>query len=148
MLHQVGIVHVESIRVIDEKVAVHVEARRDAGGGRFRPKKAVPGVSRDAARVHYPHRIEHGTSVFVQDHIVADGVANHLQADTLGFECGSIWPVVVTLNRRRIHEVQFDETNSPFLNQRFVGLAQVFLRPRMRRIKRVKRVNPLPPHIL
>ena len=40
------------------------------------------------------------------------------------------------------------KANSPFPDQSLVGLAQIFLRPRMRRIKRVERVNTLPPQIL
>src|ERR1039458_5159756 len=74
-------------------------------------------------------------------------VSDHLQAYALSFECGGIWAVVVAFNGRGVHEVQLDETNSPFPNQRLVGLAQVFLRPRMCRIERIKRVRVLPPHI-
>src|ERR1019366_7227349 len=93
-------------------------------------------------------RIEHGASVFIQEYLVADRVADHLQTDALGFECSGIWAVVETFNCRRVHEVQLDEADSPLPDQRLVGLAQVFLRPRMRRIKGVKRVNTLLPHIL
>src|SRR5450631_4389645 len=102
MLHHVCIGDIESVRVIDEEVSVHVEARCNSGSGGLRPPETVPSVCGDAACVYDPDRIEHGASVLVQDHFVADRIADHLQADTLGFESGGIGTVVVTLNSRRI----------------------------------------------
>src|SRR5580698_1669632 len=106
MLHQIGIGDIESIRITDEKVTVHVETGRDAGSGSLRTQKTVSRVRGESARVYDPHGIEHGTSVLVENHIIADGVPDHLQTGALGFKSRSIGAVVETLNGSRIHEVQ------------------------------------------
>ena len=124
----------------DEEVAVHVEPGRDAGAASS-SLKTVPRVGGDAAGVHDSDRIEHGAAVFVEDHIVSDGIANQLQADPLGFEGSCIRTVVIAFDRRRIHEVHLDETDPPLPDQRPIRLAQIFLRPRMRRIQRIERVH-------
>src|ERR1043165_8443407 len=137
MFYQICVGDVESIGITDEEVSVHVEARCDSGSGGLRPQKAVSRVCGEAACVYDSDGIEHGTSVLVENHIVANGVAAHLQTNALGFERSGIGAVVETFNRSCIHEVQLNESNSPFMNQSLIGLAQILLRPRMRGIQRV-----------
>src|SRR5579871_2031705 len=105
MFHQICISDVERIGIIDEEVAVHVEAGCDTGSGGLRPQETMPGVGGDAACVYDPDGVEHGASIFIQNYIVADRIAVHLQIYALGFERSCIWTVVIALNRRAINEI-------------------------------------------
>ena len=65
----------------------------------------------------------------------------------LRFEGSGVWPVVETFDGRGIHEVEFDEPDSPFAHQRFVGLAEIVLRSRMGGVQGIKQICLLVPDI-
>ena len=78
-------------------------------GGILGPLKTVARIRGDPARIYKSHWGEHGTSVFIQDHLLAHSITDYLEANALGFEGCGVGAVTVTLDRGGIHEVEFDE---------------------------------------
>jgi hypothetical protein len=64
----------ERIRVVDEEVAMHVITRRDARLGFLAAEKRMARILGYTAFIHQTNRVQHRTSIFVEEHIFADGV--------------------------------------------------------------------------
>src|SRR5579863_3561755 len=118
---------VEGVRIIDEEISLHIEAGSDARSGILGPLKTVARIRGDPARIYQPHWVEHGTSVFIQDHFLAHGIADYLKANALGFKRRGVGAVMVTLDRGGIHEVEFDEPDAPFAGERPVSVPHILL---------------------
>src|SRR5580704_4159687 len=93
-----GCGHVEGVWIIDEEIMLHIKAGSDSRSGVLGPLKTVARIRGDPARVDQPHRVEHGTSVFIQDHLIANSIANYLQADSLSFEGCGVGAVMIALD--------------------------------------------------
>ena len=52
--------------------------------------EGVARVLRDAARIDNPDGRQHWTAILIENHIVTDGVANHLNANPQRFHRGRI----------------------------------------------------------
>src|SRR5580658_10862423 len=138
---------VEGVRIIDEKSALHRETGCDAGGRVPGSLKTVACVRGDPARINQPHRVEHGTSIFIEDHLTAHGIPDYLEANALRFESCGVWAVAVTLDRGGIHEVEFDESDAPFADECPIGLTHILLGSGMGCVQRVKHIRLLVPDL-
>ena len=125
----------------DVEIAVNVITRRNTGSRVVGRLKRMSGVLRDPAGIDDADRGQHGATVLVQDNVVAHGLSNQLQADSLGLESGRVRPVVYAFNSRGIHEVHLDKADPPFVHQRAVGSAQILLGPGIGGIQRIKLIK-------
>src|SRR5580658_11360700 len=140
-----GCGNVEGIRIIDEEIALHIETGGDARGGIPGSLKAMASVRGDPAGVHQSHRVEHWTPVFIKYHLIAHSIADYLEANSLGFESCGIGAVIVPLDRGRIHEVEFDESDPPFADKFPVSVTHISLGFGMSCVQRVKHIRLLVP---
>ena len=144
-LHEMGCSDVEGVRIIDEEIALHIKTGGDARGCIPGSLKTVTRIRGDPARVHQSHRVEHGTSIFIQDHLIAHSIADYLQANPLRFEGCGVGAVMVALDRGGIHEVEFDEADSPFADNFPVSFPHIRLGSGMGCVQRIKHIRLLVP---
>src|SRR3984957_6249085 len=116
----------ERVGVGNEEITVHVVARGDTRGGVPAGIETMSRILRDAAGIHDPDGVQHGAAVLVEHDALADGVAYLFQAYTLRLKSAIIEDIVRTFDGRVVHEIHFDEAQSPVAKRR-ISLLQIVL---------------------
>src|SRR5882672_5679683 len=101
---------------------MHVIARSDAGRGVLGVCERMSCILRNSALIHESDWAQHGATVLVEQNVLAHGLADDFQADSLCFQRGCMRAMVVTLDRGAVHEIELEVSGAPFLDECAVGL--------------------------